>query len=176
MVFHASAAGRLTPESGRVKCLYLARTPNTSFYETYGDDVAAAKELGTTHTLSATEMKERVYATGSPTPTLHLYDLTTEGSAKKIGMDLATLYTAQVDHPRAFAQRLHDHPRHFDGILYTSRHTQGPCLVLWATYNPDLQKLVLTEHSRLWDYALLDPGLAPGQVKVFDDVIGVAAP
>lgn len=94
---------RLTPDSGRVKCLYLARTQNTSFYEIYGDDVAVAKELGTTHTLSAKEMKKRVYATRPRTSALSLYDLTTEGSAKKIGMDLTTSYTEQVDPRRAFA-------------------------------------------------------------------------
>ncbi len=51
-VFHASLSGRLTPDSGKVGSLYLAETTNTSFYEIYGDDMAAAKEAGTPFAIS----------------------------------------------------------------------------------------------------------------------------
>jgi hypothetical protein len=175
-VFHASLTGRLTPESGTVKCLYLAAREATAFYEIYGDDIARAKESGATLVLSKQELVGRVYATtpgGSP---IALYDLTTEGSAKKIGMDLATLYSGEIERPRRFAQRLHDHPARFDGIRYISRHTQGPCLVLWPTYTPALATLGLTRHSTLWDHATLSEATPAGSLRLFDDDLGVAAP
>ncbi len=175
-VFHASLSGRLTPDSGKVGSLYLAETTNTSFYEIYGDDMAAAKEAGTPFAISESAMKERVYATTEPPPPLRLYDLTSEGSAKAIGMDLATLYSAKVEYPRQFAQRLHDHSNRFDGIRYISRHTQGACVVLWPTYNAALQKLSLTRYNRLWDHATFSPALPPGYLQIFDDSVGTASP
>lgn len=175
LVFHASATGRLTPDSGNVRCIYLAEREATSFYELYGDDLAAAKQGRSTIVLPASELQNRRFATAQPDATLRLYDLTTEGSARKIGMDLATLYTETIEHPRQFAQRLHDHPARFDGILYLSRHTQGSCLVLWPTHSPHLRSMKLTARTCLWDHARFVPSLPPGQVELFDAVLGVAS-
>ncbi len=175
-VFHASKTGRLTPESGGVRCLYIAAEAATSYYEIYGDDIALAKESGTAIVLSRKELVDRVYTTTPAGLAFKVYDLTTEGSAKKIGMDLATLYSGEIERPRRFAQRLHDHPEEFDGIRYISRHTQGPCIVLWPTHTPGLAKMMLTRHSALWDHATYEKGTPPGLVRLFDDELGVAAP
>jgi len=105
---------------------------------------------------------------------VNLYDLTASRSAKKIGMDLATLYAPDVSFPREFAQRLHDHPAKFDGIQYVSRHTQTPCLVLWATHNPALNGISLERGPSLWDLVKLDRALVPGSLRLFDTVIQVA--
>lgn len=175
-VFHASKTGRLTPENCGVGCLYLAAQAATSFYEIYGDDIALAKESGTATILSRQELVDRVYATTPAGLAFKVYDLTTEGSAKKIGMDLATLYTGEIERPRRFAQRLHDHPGGFDGIRYISRHTQGPCIVLWPTHTPALANMILTRHSTLWDHATYEKTTPVGSVRIFDDEPGVAAP
>ena len=176
IVFQASKTGRLTPEDGTVKCLYLAAQETTSFYEIYRDDIALAKESGTSPVLSKQEMVDRVFATTPAGLAFKVYDLTTEGSAKGIGMDLATLYTGEVERPRRFAQRLHGHPEKFDGVRYISRHTQGPCIVLWPTYTPTLANMVLTRHSTLWDHATYANATPAGLVRLFDDDVGVAAP
>ncbi|MBW7896138.1 MAG: RES domain-containing protein [Opitutaceae bacterium] len=104
------------------------------------------------------------------------HNLTTEGSAKTIGMDLATLYAGDIERPRRFAQRLHDHPEKFDGIRYLSRHTRGPCMVLWPTHTPALANIMLTRHSALWDHATYEKDIPPGSVRLFRDELGVAAP
>lgn len=44
-LFHASLSGRLTPANGKAPCLYLARNRETSFYQLYGDVLAAASKL-----------------------------------------------------------------------------------------------------------------------------------
>ena len=150
-MFHASKTGRLTPEDGTVKSLYLAAQETTSFYEIYGDDIALAKESGTSPVLSKQEMVDRVFATTPAGLAFKVYDLTTEGSAKGIGMDLATLYTGEVERPRRFAQRLHDHPEKFDGVRYISRHT-GALRCVVANLYPTLANMVLRA-TPLWDHA-----------------------
>ncbi|MBE7538223.1 MAG: RES family NAD+ phosphorylase [Opitutaceae bacterium] len=174
-VFHVSRTGRLTPESGEARCLYLASEAATSFHEIYGDDIAVAKESGAATILSKQELIARVFATAPTGLSLKVYDLSTEGSAKRIGMDLATLYTREIERPRRFAQRLHDHPERFDGIRFISRHTQGACMVLWPTHNSALAKMKLTRHSALWDHAIYEPGIPVGSVRLFENEIGVAA-
>lgn len=91
-------------------------------------------------------------------------------------MDLATLYAGDIERPRRFAQRLHDHPEKFDGIRYLSRHTRGPCMVLWPTHTPALANIMLTRHSALWDHATYEKDIPPGSVRLFRDELGVAAP
>jgi hypothetical protein len=115
-----------------------------------------------------------VYLKTTAPITVNLYDLTASRSAKKIGMDLATLYALDVNFPREFAHRLHDHPAKFDGIQYVSRHTQAPCLVLWATYNPVLNDVAMERGPSLWDLVKLDRALVPGSLRLFDTVIHVA--
>ncbi len=175
-VFHASKTGRLTPEICGVKCLYLADNPATSFYEIYGDDIASGKESMIPTVYSKQALVDRVYARTPVELVFTVYDLSTEGSAKKIGMDLATLYTGEIERPRRFAQRLHDHPKRFDGIRYTSRHTQAPCVVLWPTHTPTLANMMLTRHSTLWDHATYEKATPAGSVRLFDDELMVAAP
>jgi hypothetical protein len=157
-----------------VPCLYLAPNRETSFYELYGDLVDAGKKRGQEPRFSRKELEERVYLKTTAPFTVNLYDLTASRSAKKIGMDLATLYAPDVNFPREFAQRLHDHPVRFDGILYVSRHTQASCLVLWATHTPALGDIAMDRGPSLWDLVELDRVLVPGSLRLFDTVIQVA--
>lgn len=171
----AAASGRLTPHSGRVPCLYLAQNRETSFCELYGDLVDSAQKSGVPPKFTKKTLADRVFLKTTETITMNLYDLTASKSAKKIGMDLATLYTPAVTFPREFAQRLHDHPAGFDGIQYVSRHTQSICLVLWATHAPGLRTLPMQRTQSLWDLAKYEKGLPPGTLKLFDTLIDVAA-
>ena len=173
-LYFATVSGRLTPASGKVPCLYLAPNRETSFYEIYGDLVYAGKKRGREPMFSRKELEERVYLKTTAPFTVNLYDLTASRSAKQIGMDLATLYAQDVSFPREFAQRLHDHPAKFDGIQYVSRHTQAPCLVLWAAHSPALNDISLERGPGLWDLVKLDRALVPGSLRLFDTVIQVA--
>ena len=173
--FFAIASGRLTPSAGTVPCLYLAETQETSFYEIYGDIVDAAQKRKQEPKITKSELERRVFLRNADPISVKLYDLTERKSAKKIGMDLATLYSPDVSFPRLFAQRLRDHPEKFDGIQYTSRHTQAPCMVLWATYTPGLINIEMERAENLWDLVTLDRTLNPASMRLFDAVIEVAA-
>ncbi|MDO8540103.1 MAG: RES family NAD+ phosphorylase [Opitutaceae bacterium] len=175
-LFHASLSGRLTPASGKVPCLYLARNRETSFYELYGDVLDAASKLKLFAKVSRPELAHRVYIKTPVDMTVRLYDLTKEKSGRSIGMDLATLYTADVDHPREFAQRIHDHPRKFDGILYESRHTKTVCVVLWATHSPELHSMLFERGPTLDDLTSFDRRLPAGCLRLFDAVLEVSSP
>lgn len=172
--FFASKSGRLTPDSGKVQCLYLARNRETSFYELYGDDIDMAEKRGLQYRFRRADLEQRIFLKTPADLTVRVYDLTTQRSARAIGMDLGTLYSAQVEFPRAYAQRLHDHPARFDGIQYVSRHTQTPCLVLWPTYTPALHALALQQSATLWELARYESGLPPGALRLFDSVVAVA--
>lgn len=167
--FFASKEGRLTPASMKVPVIYLAVNKRTSFGELYGDDLAAADQRSALHIVTKKELEERIFLKTEAPFDVNVYDLTTEGSAKAIKMDLSTLYTADVNHPRLFAQRLHDHPAKFDGILYESRHSQARCLVLWRTYTSDLASVPMPEDGSLWDAAGYVPGSLPGTLALFAD-------
>lgn len=173
--FFATTSGRLTPISGKVPCLYLAWNRETSFEELYGDDLDAAKKRGRIALFTKKDLENRIYLRTAEELTLRLYDLTAARSAKKIGLDLGTLYTPQVDHPRLYAQRLHDHPAKFDGIQYLSRQTQSLCLVLWATHTPSLNDVKMETGPSLWDLTKFDRSLSPGSLRLFDAEIHVAA-
>jgi hypothetical protein len=171
----ATKSGRLTPVSGKVPCLYLAQNRETSFEELYGDDIDAAKKRGRTFLFAKTDLENRIYLKTTEELTLKLYDLTAAKSAKRIGLDLGTLYTPQVDHPRLYAQRLHDHPARFDGIQYLSRQTQSMCIVLWGTHSPSLEDVAMEKGASLWDLTRFDRSLSPGSLRLFDAEIQVAA-
>ena len=97
-----------------------------------------------------------------------LYDFATLRGAKRVGMDLGTLYAADVSYARDFAQRIHDHPAKFDGIQYQSRHTQALCVVLWATHHLALKKIDLELCDSLWDLAEAGPRIGAGVLRLFD--------
>lgn len=173
-LFFASHSGRLTPSSGQIPCLYLARNRETAFHEIYGDDLDAAEKHGLPFYLTKSDLQNRLLLKTSEAVTVRLYDLSAEKGAKRIGLDLGTLYDASVDFSREFAQRLHDHPLKFDGILYLSRQTQSLCIVLWATHSPALKEIELVLGSNLWDLAEFGSKLPVGTLRLFDHVISVA--
>lgn len=173
--FLAAASGRLTPCSGGVPCLYLAQNRETSFCELYGDFIDSAQKSGVAPKFTKKTLEDRVFLKTAGSLAVNLYDLTASKSAKKIGMDLTTLYTPAVAFPREFAQRLHDHPANFDGIQYVSRHTQTVCMVLWATHTPGLRTLGMQRTQSLWDLTKYEKGLPPGTLNLFETLIDVAA-
>lgn len=162
--FFASASGRLTPESEKVPCLYLASSDETSFEELYGDYYDAAEKAGVPFSLSLNDAMKRVFLHTTEEIKVRVYDLAKESAAKKIGLDLGTLYAPLIKHTRAFAQRLHDHPAGFDGIRYRSRLTDAECFVLWQTRG--LKAPALTVDSTLLERAQPD-GTDPALYRLF---------
>ena len=172
-LFFASLSGRLTPSSGKVPCLYLAQNRETAFQEIYGDDLDAAEKRSLPFYFIKKNLQNRLLLKTSGEVKVRVYDLSAEKGAKRIGMDLGTLYDALVNFPREFAQRLHDHPAKFDGIQYVSRQTQSLCIILWATHSPALKKIDLVLGSNLWDLVELGPRLPSGTLRLFNHAISV---
>lgn len=85
--------------------------------------------------------------------------LISPAAAKRIGLDLGTLYAPEVRLTRKFAQRLHEHPAKFDGLVYRSRLMSTKCVVLWETDR--LRSIVLEKHSVLADHLREDPAIDP---------------
>jgi hypothetical protein len=162
--FFASASGRLTPESETVPCLYLAISDETSFKELYGDDYDAAEKAGVPFSLSLNDAMKRAFLHTTEEIKVRVYDLARGSAAKKIGLDLGTLYAPLIMHTRAFAQRLHDHPAGFDGIRYRSRLMDTECFVLWQTRG--LKAPALTMDSTLLARAQPD-GTNPALYRLF---------
>ena len=106
---------------------------------------------------------------------MNLYDLTTQRGAKRIGIDLGTLYATDVGYAREFAQRIHDHPAKFDGIQYESRHTQELCVVVWKTHNSALKKFALEVTDSPWDLAGVGKGIPAGSMEICETIVDVAA-
>lgn len=157
--YFASHSGRLTPSSGKVRCLYLARDCETAFEEVYGDAYDAAEKRSMVFAMPLEDTAQRVFLrTGEPFE-LRVYDLTQRGAGKRIGLDLGTLYAPHVRHTREFAQRLHDHPAKIDGILYRSRLMNTRCLVIWATSRSAVPALL--HHSWLKQHLRSDPAIDP---------------
>ena len=172
--FFTSATGRLTPNSGTVPCLYLAKTREAAFFELYGDDLDAAQKRSQCHRFLRGELVRRIFLRMSADFTVKLYDLTAKKSARAIGLDLATLYSPTVNYSREFAQRLHDHPAKFDGIQYLSRHTQSICTVLWGTHHLALASLSFERGPSLWQLAEYDRALPPVRLRLFSTEVEVA--
>src|ERR1700674_928434 len=74
--YFASASGRLTPSSGKVPCVYLARDCETSFEEVYGDFYDAAEKRGVVFAMPLLEAVERVFVQLPVAVELRVYDLT----------------------------------------------------------------------------------------------------
>ena len=157
--FFASRSGRLTPSSGAVPCLYLARDAETSFEELYGDFCDAAEKRGTAFALRPAEAANRLLVRTTEETELKICDLTRPGVAKQIGLDLGTLYAPEIRLTREFAQRLHDHPAKFDGIVYRSRLMSTKCVVLWETHRRF--SILLEKHSTLADHLREDSAIDP---------------
>ena len=139
-LFFASESARLTPAKGKARCLYLAPDERTAFLELYGDKIHLAHEADTVPIIEANDFIERVFLNVS-LPTVTLVDLTAGGGLESIGIDLGTLYAADPQFPRAFAQSVLEHPAKVDGFLYESRHTKGHCAVVWSYHRSILAKV-----------------------------------
>jgi len=139
-LFFASLSGRFTPGGRKVPSLYLSPSLRTSFRELYGDRIAMAEAEDATPIIEAKDLSERTFIE-IKSPELLLVDLTTGYGLEAVGIDVGTANHPVIDHPRAWAQAIFDHPINADGIHYESRHTKEHCVVVWqriSTHSHDL--------------------------------------
>lgn len=131
--FFPSPGSRLTPESGKFPCVYLASSRLTTVAEVWAGRMAAHRDLGReVHVIPLPQAERWAYLEVSNLPgNLRLCDLTDSATRLATGLDAGTLYASDLAIPRAWAERIARHPARFDAIRYRGRHTDELCLVLW---------------------------------------------
>ncbi len=126
-LFHENPRSRLTPKGHR--CVYFAANAVTAVLERWGDTFSAHRKAGA-FAISRRTTANQVFLNAT-LPALKLCDLTHADVISAVGLDIATLQYPYIRRAKTWAERIARHPAHFDGILYRSRHTLDPCLVLW---------------------------------------------
>jgi len=170
-LYFVSRSARLTPAAGSAPCLYLAPTERTSFLELYGDKLQLDREAGITPRIEASDFLKRCFLRVTTPPDIDVADLTTGEALAALHLDLGTLYAPDPDFPRAFAQAIHDHPADVDGIIYESRHTKEPCVVIWCDKRPILRDIAFSVGPSLADRTTLSGSMA----TVCGEVVQVVA-
>lgn len=167
-LFYANAAGRLTPHSLNIPCLYLAKEEKTAFMELYGDRLYAARHAGKPMILPESELHRRIFLRVQ-TDSLRICDLTQKGGGPKLHLDAGTLWASNFEYPQKFAEAIYHHPAQVDGICYKSRHTNETCLVVWnrpdVAHREDTPSVELRSHLRTTDIR---------SAKLFDEEILLA--
>lgn len=110
--------------------LYFARSVRSCLLEKYGDEIYGASNQGKTPNLSASDWRDRMVAVVE-VPGITVCDLTSPTTLAACGVDIGTLANPDLRFPQAWAKAIMEHANAFDGILYSSRFTQGPCLALF---------------------------------------------
>jgi hypothetical protein len=131
--FFPSPGSRLTPTSRDFACVYLATTHETIVSEIFGDRFAAAQKAGKrVYSIAKSVAREYAFLRVDALPhDLVICDLTDTATLAAVGIDATTLYSTDLRGTQLWAERIARHPQHFDGILYPSRHTFQPCIMLW---------------------------------------------
>ena len=169
-LFYVSASARFTPAHGKVSCLYLAPTERTCFLELYGDKFSGDRENGRMPRMEAVDFLERTFLEVNA-PDLLLADLVKGEAIEAIHLDQGTIYAADVEYPRYFAQAIFDHPTKVDGILYESRHTKEHCAVVWCARAPNLANVPFVSTGEL----ALRTTLHGGTASLFGQEVQVAS-
>ncbi len=125
--FYENVRSRLTPKGYR--CSYLAANAMTAVLERWRDVFSAHRKAGV-FAISQKKTAKQVFLQGT-LPALKLCDLTNADVISAVGVDIATLHYPFIRRAKLWAERIARHPAQFDGILYRSRHTQEPSLVIW---------------------------------------------
>lgn len=125
--FFENVRSRLTPKG--YPCAYFATDAVTAVLERWGDSFSAHRLAGA-FAISRSATANQVFLSAT-FPALKLCDLTHADVIPAVGLDLATLHYPFIRRAKIWAERIARHPAQFDGILYCSRHTQAPCMVLW---------------------------------------------
>ena len=111
--------------------------------EKHGDEIYKYKNSGKRAVLSLSDWRNRKM-TQLLAPRSNICDLTDPKTRHACGVDVTSLLSADLSIPQAWGEAIALHPAQFDGLLYTSRFTDKPCLAL---FNPNRLLSIIKRQS-----------------------------
>lgn len=125
--------------------LYAASTLSASLWEYFGDDVFLGR-----HVISAGKWNG-CSLSHITIPSVKTCAVSLEPTRNAMGVDKASLHTADLGIPQAWGLAVQQHPAAFEAIKYSSRFIDQPCLALFdrGGITTRLQETLLGELKEL---------------------------
>ncbi len=131
------------------KILYLATNIQTALWEVFGDDVFRGERVIAASRWNSFQISR------IETPQLNLCELSAEKTRSVMGVDKSSLLASDLAVPQSWGLAIQNHPAGFDGIKYTSRFIDRPCLALFE--KPSVVEMVF--ESRIGDMNEIGPAI-----------------
>jgi len=116
---------RFSHESCPYGLLYVGPNIQTCLWEVFGDDMFQGKR-----TIAASKWSGRCVSQ-IRVPELKVCAVSTERTREAMGVDKASLLSADLSIPQEWGLAVQQHAAGFEGIKYTSRFVDQPCLALF---------------------------------------------
>ncbi len=123
--FGKFAHHRFTHPDCRFPMLHVGVTVPVCLWEYFGDDVFGGQRVISSGKWRGCSLSRIMI------PALGVCDVCDGPTREAMGVDKASLLAADIAIPQAWGLALQEHPAAFDGIKYSSRFTDLPCLVLF---------------------------------------------
>lgn len=105
--------------------LYLGASAPTCLWEYFGDDVFGGRHVISAAKWAGCSLSEVIV------PAVRVCALTLESTRAALAVDRASLLAAALATPQAWGLALQQHPAAFQGLKYSSRFLDRPCLALF---------------------------------------------
>jgi hypothetical protein len=129
--------------------LYLGPNIHTCLWEVFGDDLFLEER-----TIALSKWAGRCISQ-IHVPELKVCAISTEKTRDAMGVDKASLLAGDLTVPQAWGLAVQQHPADFEGLKYTSRFVDQPCLALFE--RADLKSRLKVK--LLGDLQNLDPAV-----------------
>lgn len=106
--------------------LYLGGSVQTCLWEYFGEDVFQGRRVISAAKWTGSSLSRVVV------PELQVCAVTLERTREAMIVDKASLMAADLSIPQAWGWAVQEHPAGFQGIKYSSRFLDQPCLALFA--------------------------------------------
>lgn len=137
LLFRSLTHHRFSHPDAPFRLLYLGATIQTCLWEVFGDDVFLGKRAISSARWNGYRISQIVV------PAVNLCATTLERTRDAMNVDKASLMAADLSIPQGWSLAIQSHPAGFDGIKYSSRFLDQPCLALFE--RGDLQSRLQVE-------------------------------
>jgi RES domain len=138
-----NADNRFTPKNSPFGVLYVGENLQTALFELFGDEMITDDRRVRTYRWMSYQ------ASSLQLPPVSVCDLCDLRTRAALGVDIASLMTADLQVPQAWALAIMNHSANVDGIQYQSRFTEDNCLALFDRRNITILTTPLSSLSDL---------------------------